>query len=99
MHVQDYCDKKKIFWPKHTKAQENANDMQGKEVNTIKVTKGSSTYGENSNDLHLVALEDIKNMSMMLTNWSTKIRHGDAKKMRVRLELVQQKNGKAKNNS
>ena len=52
--------KKKTFWPKHAKAQDMMDETQGKEVDTERIRKGTSINGSNSNDLHLVALEDSK---------------------------------------
>ena len=69
--------KKKMFWPKHAKAQ------------TASVRKGASIYGSSANDLNLVALADIKHASMMLTNWSTTVKNGCTNKRRVGLELVE----------
>ena len=69
-----------MFWPKHAKAQETVREMQGKEVGTIIVRKGSSTNDMNANDLHLVVLADSKDASMLLTNWSTAMRNIDVKK-------------------
>ena len=73
--------KKKMFWPKHAKAQ------------TASVRKGASIYGSSANDLNLVALADIKHASMMLTNWSTTIRNEDAKKRRLGSDVVGIKHG------
>ena len=57
-------------------------EMQGKEVDTVRVSKGASINGSNANDLHLVALVDDNYASLILNNWSTTIRNGDTKKGR-----------------
>ena len=75
--------KKKIFWPKCTKAQEMLNEMQGKEVSTTRLSKYTSINCSNANYLYLVALENRQHASMILTNWSTMTRNGDTKKRRV----------------
>ena len=85
--------KKKIFWLKHTKAQEMVDEIQGKEVGTMRVRKGTSINGLNNNDLYLVALADVKHASMMLNNLSTKIINRDTKKRRVGSDLVKIKCG------
>ena len=64
------------------------NETQGKEFGTTRVSKGTSINGSNANNLHLVALEDSKHASMMITNWSTTIRNVDTKKRRVGSYLV-----------
>ena len=60
--------KKKIFWPKHAKAQEIEDEMQGNEVGAVRVRKGASINGSKFNDDHLLSLEDSKHSSMVLTN-------------------------------
>ena len=42
--------------------------MQGKEVGTIRVSKGSRRNGSSDDDMHLVSLEDSKHVHMMLNN-------------------------------
>ena len=44
-------NKKKMFWPKHTKAQETVNDVQGKKVSAIRVKEGPCSNGTNANDI------------------------------------------------
>ena len=63
--------------------------MQGKEVKTARVRKGTSINYSSTNHLNSVVLEDINNASMILTNWSTTIRNGDTKKRIVGLDLVE----------
>ena len=55
-------------------------EMKQKEVGTARFRKGTSINCSNANNLHLVDLADSKHYSMMLTDWSTKIRNGDKKK-------------------
>ena len=57
----------KRFQPKHTKDQQHLNMMQGMIVGTIRVDKGSTTNGANTNDFHQVPLENRNNSSTMLT--------------------------------
>ena len=90
--------KKKTCWTTNLKSQDRASEMQGKKVGDIRVRKGSSTNGENSNYVHLVALIDRKYTSMMLTRWSTTIINGETKKRRVGSELVQFKNVEVQKN-
>ena len=54
--------------------------MQGKEVGTIRVRKGSCNNSANANDIHFAALVDSNHTSVMLNNWHATIRNGDAKK-------------------
>ena len=83
------------IWPKHAKAQEMVDEMKGKEFGTVRVSKGTSINGSNTNNLHLVALADSKHASLILTNCSTTIRNGETKKRRVGSELVGFKYGEA----
>ena len=53
--------------------------MQGKEVGTVRVRKGSCNNGAYAIDVHLVPLADSKHTSIILTNFSATIRNGDGK--------------------
>ena len=70
--------------------------MQGKEVGTIKVSKGSRRNGSSTDDMYLVSLEDSKHVHMMLNNQSVTIRNGKTK-IRVGSESAQFKHGEVKN--
>ena len=85
--------KKNKFYPKHTKAHEMEDEMQEKEVGTVRDSKGASINGSITNDLHLVALVDNKHDSLILNSWSTTIINGDTKKIRVVSELGGFKHG------
>ena len=74
------------------------NEIQGKEDGIIRVRKGSSTNGTNSDDLHLVALVDRKHAHVMLTKCCASITHLDAKKRRVGLKLLQFEHGEVQKN-
>ena len=74
------------------------NGTQGKEVGNMRVIKVTSIDGQNGNDFHLVALEESKHASVMLTNCSTTIRNGDTNERRVGSDLVEIKCGECKKN-
>ena len=80
--------KKDAHWPKYTKAQEAIDEMQGEDVGTIQVRRGEYTIGNETHLLHTVALADSLHTSLMVTNWGTTLREGEAKKQRVGGELV-----------
>ena len=89
--------KKKRFWPKYTKAIDAVNEMDGKEVGTMKVRIGSYISGEGQESITLVALADSLFTSLMLTNWSTTRRGGRPKVRRVGGELVTFEYGEVQN--
>ena len=89
--------KKHAHWPKFTKAAEAVDEMQGKEVGTIRVRKGEYTVNGECHKLHMVALADSLHTSLMVTNWSTTLREGEPKRRRVGGELVQFQYGQMHN--
>ena len=73
-------------------------ETQVKEVGAVRVMKGTSINGSNTNDFHLVDLADSRHAFLILIYWSATIKNGCTKKRRVRSGLVEFKCGEAQNN-
>ena len=72
--------------------------IQGSDVGTIRVRKGTCVHNGSEETIHVVALADIKHVSLMLAHWSTTLRSGHNKKRKVGSELAQFQCGEAQNN-